>query len=159
MKLIRIPTGKLWVLALLLLSDTFANSIIAGGQVPERRNLSVTPAFMEQSPWFKEKVEIATLVLDNNLPNYQLVLDFTDKDRADIFISEVHLQGLDGILGQGLSMNGETILKAEPGSNRFVWNPGPQQTATLNFQIRVLVVYKQAPASTPRMTVSMPSFY
>jgi hypothetical protein len=159
MKLNRIPGLEFLFLALLLFSHSFANSVVAGGMVPEYRNLSVTPSISNIADWTLGRVEIATLEIDNNMPNYQIVLDFSHKDKGNDLISEVQLQGLDGTLGQGLSLDGETILRPESESGKFIWNPGPQKTATLQLQIRVFVIYKQAPTSTPTLTVSMPSAY
>jgi hypothetical protein len=144
---------------LLPLSYTSATSFVAVGYVPELRNVTVTPADMETPVEPDKVVEVAMIEIDNNLPNYALVLDFTDRFGGSDLISEVRLMGVGGMLGQGLAAPVEMVLTPEAGSGRFTWNPGTQESATLRYRVRVLVTYKRPIVDQPLMTVSMPSYF
>jgi hypothetical protein len=151
-----------WALAfsaLLPVSYPSANTFIVGGYVPEQRNVTVTPTLVPAPVEPDKVVEVAMIEIDNNLPNYALVLDFTDRFGGNDLISEVRLKGEGGTLGQGLAVPVETVLTPESGSGQFTWNPGTQESATFRYRVRVLVTYKRPMAEQPLMTVSMPSFF
>jgi hypothetical protein len=138
------------------LSHTSANTISVGGYVPERRNLTITPTYGAELPDPARVDEVATIEIDNNLPDYELVLDFKDRDGGSDAISEVRLEELAGTLGSGLSAPTGSVLTPEADGESFVWHPGTQQTATNNYRMRVLVTYKRPLADRPVMRVTMP---
>jgi hypothetical protein len=146
----------LLLLPALLGSHTFANSVIAGGWVPEHRNFVVTPFYGEGYSRPDGAVEVAVIEIDNNLPDFELGLDFSDADGNGDLVAEVRLQGLDGTLGTGLDAPSETTLKPGPIPGRFIWDPGRQHTATIGYRVRVMVTYTTPIAEQPHMAVAMP---
>jgi hypothetical protein len=164
MKLTATPKRFRILAGLLLLSasagsHTFANSIIAGGYVSEVRNLTVTPIAAEEGFRTDGPIEVAILEIDNNLPDFEVVLDFSDRIGMADAISEVRLVGLEGTLGQGLENPGSIAMR--PGSlpGRFIWSPGRQTTATLGYRMKVLVTFVNPPAAPPTMRVAMPAYF
>ncbi|HKP98246.1 MAG TPA: hypothetical protein VJ385_21120 [Fibrobacteria bacterium] len=147
------------LLALALPSHTFANSIIAGGRVPERLHLTVT---RESGTGFTSSgaaKEIAIIEIDNNLPEYELALELSDRYGGDAGISGVRLEGLDGTLGNGLREPAGLDLEAGGAPGRFLWRPGRQMSATLNYRVRVLATFNGPAPESPRLMVSMPFAY
>ena len=145
------------LLALGLPMYAAAATATVGGYVPEKRNLTVTPVYdAAPSDAYRTK-EVATIRIDNNLPNYSLVLDFSDRDGSRDVVSEVRLEPVQGTLGRGLTAPGAAALAPEDGSGRFVWYPGTQESATLDYEVRVYVTYKRPLESQPLLTVGMPS--
>jgi hypothetical protein len=151
--------------AILSFSEIFANTFVAGGSVPEQRNISVTPNYSDMDLEPMEMTEVATIQIDNNLPNYDLVLEFSDRYGTRDLIDEVHLIGMVGTLGEGLEVPANARLTQVGTDGRFVWSPGTQKSATLAYQLKVLVTYKraltykEAVTNPPLLTVSMPSAF
>jgi hypothetical protein len=136
-----------------------ANSIIAGGSVPEWRNLTVTPAPIEPDPGQAGPVEVAEIEIDNNLPDYELVLDFSDRDGGDGRVVDVRLVGFDGILGQGLENPGSATMIPGDAPGRFIWRPGRQGSATLGYRMKVMVTFAGPPSVPSTLMVGMPVSY
>lgn len=148
-------SAALLLLAFLARSHTFANSVIAGGYVPERRNFTVTDIRGKGAPGLDGSEAVAVIEIDNNLPDFQMTLHFHPLNGDGGTIETVRLESLEGKLGRGLDdPSGEPLTAgAEPG--QFIWNPGPQKTATLGFRVRVWVTYKRPVAETTPLSVSM----
>jgi hypothetical protein len=140
-------------------SHCFANSLITGGWVPERRSLIITPNQSATVSVPGEETEVAIIEIENNLPEYELVLDFSDTEGGVGGVSEVRLEGVDGILGRGLRSPAESML--EPGAlpGRFLWRPGRQETATVGYRVRVMVICKDTRERPPQLLVAMPFVY
>lgn len=136
-----------------------ANSIIAGGRVPEWRNLWVTPVRMDADPRQGGPVEVAEIEIDNNLPVYELVLDFSDRYGGEGLVSEVRLVGIEGTLGRGLENPGSAIMTSGGAPGRFVWSPGRQASATMGYRMKVMVTFASPPSAPPTMRVAMPADY
>jgi hypothetical protein len=140
-------------------SPISANSINAGGRVPEMHNLSVTP--VSGSPG-AASAEVAVIEIDNNLPSFELALEFPGDGAARI--AEVRLVGFDGALGGGLPDPASAPLEPD-GTGRFVWRPGRQTSATLGYRMKVVVTYADPSAAAaantepPGMRVAMPVAY
>ena len=141
------------LLSLIAAFPAIANPVLAGGYFPERRNITVTALPPEASSPGQGPAPVAEIEIDNNLPGYQLVLEFHALDGDDEAIDEVRLESLGGTLGRGLSdPSGHPLDGA---SGRYVWNPGRQETATLGYRVRVMVTYKRPVAATMPLTVGM----
>ncbi|MDB5106371.1 MAG: hypothetical protein JWP91_4060 [Fibrobacteres bacterium] len=141
---------------LLPVSPTFANTVIAGGFVPENRSLTVRTVQVSDSSRTDGAVEVAVIELDNNLPDYEVVLDFSDRYGSGEFVSEVRLEGLEGMLGRGLSEPAGAPLLPGASPGQFVWCPGRQESATLGYKVRVLATFKSGNPEKPSLRVSMP---
>jgi hypothetical protein len=143
-------------------SHSFANSLIAGGPVPEAMSLLVIlspPAAPgEDSAVSALPIEVATIEIDNNLPEYALALDFSDRYGGNDGIAEVTLDGLEGMLGEGLAAPNGTRLESGGAPGRFLWKPGRQESATVGYRIRVMVTYQRHPAH-PQLLVGMPGLF
>lgn len=153
------PSAAAALAFLAALAPISANSIIAGGHVPEWRNLSVTPAPIDADPRQAGPVEIAEIEIDNNLPDYELVLDFSDRHGGEGLIEEVRLVGIDGDLGQGLENPASAFMIPGGAPGRFVWRPGRQSSATMGYRMKVLVTFSGPSSAPPTLTVAMPASY
>lgn len=151
--------AALLLIPLFSISHSFANSLIAGGYVPENRSLAVTPSYGGGLSPAHQATEVAVIEIDNNLPDYELVLDFTDRYGDNDIIAEVRLVGMDGTLGSGSMVPSGTVLNPGASPGQFIWRPGPQLVPTRGYQVRVMVTYKIPMAGAPIMRVSMPSAY
>jgi hypothetical protein len=151
------PGFLLALLALIAAAQTFANTIIAGGQVPALHSVSIQPTYGDGRPGADGAVEVAILEIDNNLPDFGLVLDFNDGFGDAGRISQVRIEGLEGMLGLGIEAPVRQVIEPDPQPGRFVWNPGPQRTATLGYRIRVLVTFGSPPTRQPLIRVAMPA--
>jgi hypothetical protein len=140
-------------------SHSFASSLVVGGWVPERRSLIVTPNQGADLSVSGEPTEVGTIEIDNNLPDYELVLDFPDPEGADRAVSAVRLEALDGQLGQGLEAPSPAGLERGDMPGRFLWRPGRQESATVRYRVKVMVTYRERVEDAPRMLVSMPFAY
>jgi hypothetical protein len=146
---------RLLLLGLLAVSPTSAKTVTVGGYVPELRRLTITPVQGRDPALPGKAIQVAVIEIDNNLPNYELVLDFSGADPDGGLISEVRLEGAGGTLGRGLAEPSGRPLEAGSIAGQFLWNPGPQETATLRYQVRVMVTYARPAESRPPMLVSM----
>lgn len=147
------------LILLISLSHTFANSLIAGGWVPERHLLTVTPN-PEAAPFAPgAATEVAILEIDNNLPEYELALEFSTGNDGRGSVSQVWFEEMDGTLGMGLEDAVGRELESGGAPGRFIWRPGRQGTATVNYRVRVMVRYAEEVAPPPRLLVSMPFAY
>lgn len=146
---------KILLLAVCL-ADAFTN-IQAIGRVAEIRNVSVTPMPAAEIADSEGKaVPVAVIRIDNNMPHYELVLEFDDV-RGGEAVSEVRLQPVGGILGKGGAPPDRGVLQPGPVPGSFTWSPGIQASATVGYLVEVLVAWKSQPASPAGLTVSMPS--
>jgi len=145
-----------YLLLAVCLTGAFA-SVRAIGRVDEIRNVSVTllPAAAPASEG--DAVPVAVIRIDNNLPEYELVLDFSGPPGGEA-VSEVRLQAVGGILGRGGSPPDRTPLPPGPVPGSFKWNPGIQASATIGYMVEVLVAWKAPPAAPATITVSLPAF-
>ncbi len=157
--------AALWIL-LAAHPHTFANSLVACAYVPEQRSLIVTPKQAADRTGNEQATEVAVIEIDNNLPEYELEFEFSEANGGGHEVSEVRLEGIDGILGHGLRAPDESALEPGRSSGRFLWKPGPQETATIGYRMKVIVTYKRSfakptgpEADAPRLIVSMPSAY
>ncbi|GEM_PF-4628928 len=153
------PLYGLLLFPIFIISNTFANSIIAGGYVPEQRSLSVTPSYGADNSPSNRSTEVAVIEIDNNLPNYELVLDFSDRYGDKDIVAEVRLQCLDGVLGSGSLSSSGTVLIPGAAPGQFIWSPGPQMIPTHEYRVKVMVTYRRPMTGTPTLRVSMPSSY
>jgi hypothetical protein len=158
MKYNGIPIRTFSILTLLALSHIFANTITVGGFIATKRNFTVTQNYSFDCKRLRPLTELATILIDNNMSTFELVLEFSDLEGSANQIADVQLQEVSGCLGQGLIAPGETQLIHEIGSGRFIWKPGTQQSPTQGYQVRVLVTFKEAPTTPPQLTVSMPVY-
>jgi hypothetical protein len=160
MKQRRVPAGSgpsacLLLLGLLTLSPISAKSVIVGGHIPELRRLTITPVQGRGAAVPGQTVQVAVIEIDNNLPNYELVLDFSGADPDGRLVSEVRLEAAGGTLGKGLAEPSGRPLEAGSTAGQFLWSPGRQETATIRYQVRVMVTYARPAESRPPMLVSM----
>lgn len=102
-----------------------AGGITVGGYVPLKADVNCTQENSEPSP---KEVLLATCVVTNNAPEF--IVQFTFGNTSDI--SDMRVQGEEGTLGVGLVVPSGAIDHA----TEFVWNPGPQKAATLNYTLR-----------------------
>lgn len=137
-----------------LAADAFAN-VQAIGRVAEIRNVSVTPLAAAEAPE-GDGVPVALIRIDNNMPDFELVLDFNASPGGEA-VSEVRLQPLGGILGEGCAPPGPAALPPGPVPGTFKWNAGSQASATIGYMVEVLVAWKSQRPAPATMTVSMPS--
>jgi hypothetical protein len=136
-----------------------ANSLIAGGWVPERHTLGISPMISDPPSPQGVATEVAIIEIENNLPEYELVLEFPDNAGGSASISEVRLDGLDGILGCGLTAPMGLRMENEGASGRFRWRPGRQASATVGYRVRATVTYKLPRMGSQQLLVSMPITY
>lgn len=143
--------------AIFIASHTFANTQIVGGVVPSIHNTLVTP--IENADNRDEQLgkEIALIQIENNLPDFQLVLDFSGAQENGNQIEDVILESVSGILGGGLVAPQKMVLSHELGTSKYIWNPGTQTSATLGYVVKVSVTYKKPPTVALVMGVSMPT--
>ena len=135
------------MLIAMLVGAAAAEPIVSGGAVPEIRRIDVT-ALPAASARTGQSVPVAVIRIDNNLPEYGLVLDF-GAEAADK-ISAVRLQGMAGTPGQGLSAPDRAALAPTAVPGQYVWSPGPQRSATVDYQLEVMVTWKvPTPAGQP----------
>jgi hypothetical protein len=152
-------------LALLLLlsasmpSRAVAYSVTSGGWVPVRQDVSVFPECGADSAGAGQTRDVAVIEITNNLPRFDLVLDFSGRLGGDDPVEEVRLQGLEGILGNGLETPSGAVMRPGGRPGRFVWSPGVQSTATVGYKIRVTVTYKRPVSDQPLLAVGMPFTY
>lgn len=139
-------------LFLICLANAFS-SVVSTGVVAPIRTLSITPLAMPAAIG-TEPTAVADIRIDNNLPDYELILEFADDGTVDR-IAEVTIQGIDGTLGRGCEAPVRTALVMGAFPGQFVWRPGPQQSATIGYRVRVLVAWKAPPFRQPRMAVCM----
>ena len=132
-----------------------ASSVAAGGYIPVLRNLTVTPAGPSSAFAAEVPVEVAVLEIDNNLPGYELALDFSGPDGNGPVVSEVRLEGAGGVLGTGLAPPQGPLPEDGSHPGRFIWSPGSQKTATLGYRIRVLATYADPDADRPPLYVGV----
>jgi hypothetical protein len=137
----------------------FSDALVAGGWVPERKSLIVNPGSGEAVPDGDGALEAAVIEIDNNLPSFELVLDFSDRWGGGDFVSSVRLEGVDGMLGKGLDDPSGAALEPGPVPGRFVWSPGLQESATVGYRVRVLITCKRPFSGAPQLAVSMPPAY
>lgn len=149
------PPAALLLMGLMAAPHISANSVIAGGYVPERRNLIVTPIRDGGAAGPDGSRAVAILEIDNNLPDFQLVLEFHPAEGDGGAIEGVRLESLGGVLGRGLGDPSGRPLAEDAGTGRFVWNPGPQETATLGYRVKVMVTCRRPGADVAPVTVSM----
>jgi hypothetical protein len=140
--------------ALTTFSQASATALVVGGYVPIKQNLTVTPIESAPGSGPDGVADVATLEIDNNLPDYSLVLDFSDRYGGRDLVSEVTLQTLEG--GPGPAGAGVITLTPAGEEGHFVWSPGTQATATCGLRLRVTVTYKRPSSGMPLMMVSMP---
>ena len=119
------PTAALLLLGLAAASPISANSVIVGGYVPEINTLSVVASRGPNDSRPDGRFAVAEVEINNNLPVYELVLDFSDPVGLGQPVSEVRLEPMGGILGQGLAEPSLENLPQSGLSGRFVWSPGP----------------------------------
>jgi hypothetical protein len=156
------PCGRLafpLLAGLLMVADISANSVIAGGRVPEVHWVSVTPTPVPVDPGSAGAVEVAVIEIENNLPGFELILDFSDRFGGMDRISEVRLVALDGLLGLGLEEPSLSTLSPGGVPGRFVWRAGRQRTATLGYRMKVMVTFATSSPERPTMLVGMPITY
>lgn len=146
------------ILNLLVLCPIFANTNTVGGYIAAKRDFTVSPNYSFDCKMLRPLMELATILIDNNMSAFELVLDFSEMEGSASLIENVQLQEVGGYLGQGLITPGETQLIHEIGSGRFIWKPGTQQSPTQGYQVRVLVTFKETPTIPPQLTVSMPVY-
>lgn len=145
--------------ALLAAPYTFANSLIAGGWVPEVHTVAITPTFASVEPGSGGPVEVAILEIDNNLPDFELSLSFSDRYGGSESILEVRLVGVEGMLGTGLADPAAAALTQGGFPGQFIWKAGRQATATLGYKMKVMVTYASTPMDQSLLMVGMPVAY
>ncbi|MEO7424927.1 MAG: hypothetical protein ABI036_07060 [Fibrobacteria bacterium] len=146
-------------------SHSFANSLIVGGRVPENCRITVIQIAHEIQPAPSTDADVAIIEIDNNLPEYQLAIDFSGLSGGYLAISEVRLDGLDGTLGNGLAASVSARLEQGDTPGRFLWKPGRQGIATVKFRAIIRVTYVVPRTASiplprpPQLRVSMPLTY
>jgi hypothetical protein len=102
-----------------------AGGITVGGYVPLKADVNCV---QENSEVGDGEVLLATCVVTNNAPDFAVKFDFGETEN----ISGMRVQGGEGTLGVGLVPPSGYI----EGAKEFVWDPGPQKAATLDYVIR-----------------------
>ncbi|MDB5050409.1 MAG: hypothetical protein JWO30_3480 [Fibrobacteres bacterium] len=158
----RIALASLGLILAITCRPGHATVALVEGVVPAKHSLRITRSEGAGSSYATGiPVEVAVLEIDNNLPEYQLVLDFSDPDGASAAaVSAVRLERLDGKPGDGLRLDGSGE-ELEPGDmpGRFLWRPGRQESATIGLRVKVMVTYGGNAVEDPQLVVSMPLGY
>lgn len=137
--------------------NAFSAAVVTSGTVAPIRTLTVSPLGISAEAG-AEPTAVADIRIDNNLPEYELILEFAEEGN-DGRIAEVSLQGMDGILGRGCEAPARTVLAQGALPGQYIWRPGSQRTATVGYQVRVMVAWQTPPSRPPRLAVAMPSSY
>ncbi len=144
-------------ITLFLLSHSFANSIRVGGYIPEKRCIKITPNNQADFSLENQSIEAAIIEIDNNLATFELVFNFQDQNGNADAISDIRLEPMDGVLGEGLIAPNKSLIRSNEKDGQFIWSPGIQLSATEHYRVKVMVTCKRPLTDLPRMAVNMPA--
>lgn len=144
--------------AIFLAHPIFANTVIVSGIIPPQHQIQVTPIGNNISSGNTISEEVALIEINNNLPSYQVEFNFENSITGENEISEVRIESVGGILGEGLVAPQKLVLQKETSSGKYIWFTGTQTSATKNYSIKLSVTYKHQPKEKVLVSVSMPSY-
>ncbi len=138
-----------------LVSSVLAASIQVGGRIPIINRVEMIPLSGVDFRKGGKDVPIAVIRINNNLPDFEVAFEVGSispygAEPHESAFQELRLREVGGLRGRGLVDPTGTVLNRDEGTDTYVWRPGSQQSATLNYEVEVLATWEKTPPGKGR---------